>query len=183
MTDQRSCVINYPNNSIDVIHRRGNGNQSELLLMLNLEPASNILDRLIGIFANAYFQKQPMTRSTSFGNLTSRASGMHESLQGALNKGYYEDNIAGQDYGRYGTRRRNYNRDDDYDDGYYGQGPGCTPNQDGSPDGRCLPENQKSSNRRGYSNSNNQAYGSSSNQAGSDKVNLDKNLLSNILTR
>ncbi|AAG02857.1 hypothetical protein AMV151 [Betaentomopoxvirus amoorei] len=201
-------IMNMPSyvKVVKVNNGRMGGRGRELLALLNTSQLDGFMNAFRGI-------------TGMFGN----TGGLHESLIGSLNKGYYNEMEAGAVDGGYGPQGKNlpsnnpnrqryeqygrsynqgnqssqgnqsrydrydgnsnryYNNDsNDYDNNdTYGQGPGCTPNVDGSRDRRCREPNM------GNNSSNNSNY---QNQGGSqpnvgEKLNVDKSLLSSILTR
>ncbi|CCU56389.1 unknown similar to AMEV151 [Mythimna separata entomopoxvirus 'L'] len=187
----------------------------ELLMIGN----TSYLDKVLDVMQNA---SRMMGLSSG---------GLHESLIGSLNKGYYNEMEAGSVDGGFGpqgmnlpansTNARRYQQQQNYgtnsnrsnssstnrsyqnnnsrynnSNGYYdnntngmnnyndydnsdtyGQGPGCTPNVDGSRDRRCRDGNTGNNN---YQNQGGTVI--PPNTAG-DKLSVDKGLLSTILTR
>ncbi|CCU55500.1 unknown similar to AMEV151 [Adoxophyes honmai entomopoxvirus 'L'] len=195
-------IVKVNNNS----RMNGRYPDKELLMLVNTSQYDNFMN----MFKNV---------TGMFGN---SSAGLHESLIGSLNKGYYNEMEAGATEGGYGPQGKNlpannpnrrryedynktynnsnrynnydmngnryynndYNNGNDYDNSdTYGQGPGCTPNVDGSRDRRCRDNNMNNMNSNSNSNNSNyQNQGGTSATVG-DKLHPEQSLLSTILTR
>ncbi|CCU56067.1 unknown similar to AMEV151 [Choristoneura rosaceana entomopoxvirus 'L'] len=186
------------------INNRMNGMRRELLAVLNtsqFDSFMNTIKGITGMFSNGalhesligslnkgYYNEMeagatdggfgPQGKNLPSNNPNRQRYEQYGRTSNSSNQNRYDNNNSR--YDRYdnnnGNSSRYYNNDsNDYDNGdMYGQGPGCTPNVDGSRDRRCRSDNNN--------NGNYQNQGGTPANVG-DKLTVDKSLLSTILTR
>jgi hypothetical protein len=178
---------------IDVYYHNNAGSspRKELLFLVNTRAGRNIFEMFNMMAMNNRMLKGGAMHDSLFGSLN---KGYFNEEAGAVEAGfgpegknlpannpnrrrYEESSRYSRDNRDYNMREYNRDRDRYYDydnsnEDNYGQGPGCTPNLDGSRDRRCRESNYQGQQQ----GSGNPSSGGNENS----KIGIDKSLLSNI---